>query len=283
MLDDFVNAYAGVSAPDKRIGQERKPAQENSGLIPQLFVEWAHYVEHHAPAVQMKGTFHSGLTGIADNLLAHAVRLLDDIVPPTVIDNISSFPFFLLPEAHRDWAGIFYTALLNKGTYKVIVPEIVGGQCWGYRLARGFLTLHNMTGHVGCYEEGGCIVNKGQTWVMGFGTFGGVSINDNSCRFWGGETRHGLFINRGHVEKLMLYDQVCHINLGRVTTIRYLPYGTPIEQQPPSGHFFCKQRSPLNVVILPLTPFQKESLNKILAAADSVDDSLWTLAAAFCI
>lgn len=104
--------------------------------------------------------------------------------------------------------GLFYTALLNAGVKKVVVPVLdhpyPPGGGYGYKLQRGILEIcAEIHTPVGSFARGGCIINRYYHHLENVGRMaaGGIFINYDKCYLMGQYATGGIFINLGNVTR----------------------------------------------------------------------------------
>ncbi len=191
-----IDAYTNIGKPE-----EKTQVKQNANPLTAAFGVWIQYVEKNAPIKEWydgKQSVMSRYTadGI-DTLVNEATNLLaphEKNIPQTI--TVKKEDFFLLQKQKwmRPYIGLFYTAVLNIGDWRmkrtIIVPkEAALGNAWGtstsywgYKMQKGVLLSHMDTDTLGYKATGGYIIN-----------YGGVA-------FFGDECYSGTFSNHGHVE-----------------------------------------------------------------------------------
>ncbi len=215
-------------------------------LIAAAFTKWTEFL-HEAPPQYNGGywklTEHIG-TPLPDILLENAFHLLipyAELVLPTMDEQLFS-QIKKLPETHKEYAGLFYTALLNTGKdeRRLCVPKETPPLCfWGYKLQKGSIDLYaNSLYYVGYKARGGEVTNYGNT----LGEFctgasggehtnrgkvkndfaslvtGGSYINENDVQHFGQSASGGTLVNENTCMHFAYsaYGNVLCVNRGSV-------------------------------------------------------------------
>lgn len=180
-------------------------------LITSAFTKWTQLLYRAPP--QYNGGYwklseHVGMP-LPDILLEDAVRVLVPYAELSLplIDGPFLAPIQTLPETHKEYAGLFYTALLNTGKEerKLIIPKEVPPLCfWGYKLQKGYIDLYaNSLYYVGYKAHGGSLNNYGMT-LGEFCTLasGGEHINHGKVKHdFASLVTNGTYINKSDVQQ----------------------------------------------------------------------------------
>lgn len=201
-----IDVYTNIGKPE-----EKTQVKQNANPLIAAFGVWIQYVEKNAPIKEWYNGKQSVMSrytadGI-DTLVNEATNLLaphEKNIPQTI--TVKKDDFFLLRKQKwmRPYIGLFYTAVLNIGDWRmkrtIIVPkEAALGSTWGtstsywgYKMQKGVLLSHMDTDTLGYKATGGYIINYGDVFFFGDDSSGGTFINHGYADFFSSE---GISIN----------------------------------------------------------------------------------------
>ncbi len=188
--------YIGIEKPEQKKNIEVTTNPKDA--FSSAFRIWAGYANTFPEfdVVLWKGD----VKNICDILPAEAEKV--SIALPRILKNAYFFnPIEHLSYKHYEYAGLFYTALLNNGTIDtLIVSEKWMNVCfWGYGLRRGCIKIAHTDGlDIGRFANGGMIISKGDSeYSIGQDAHNGIFINRGRANNLGGRSSGGVFINMG--------------------------------------------------------------------------------------
>ncbi len=170
-----IKRYQDIGKPDE------KKVCESSDVIANLLSTWIVFVEKTAPS-SIELFWRDNEYYLFENLLYETDQLVASQNLPAIITDAKYFsPLFTLGNEYRQYGGLFYTALLNNGVERIVVPkEVPLTNYWGHGLKKGVLEFHAETNYIGQNASGGCIINNGIICLMGGEATGGLFINTSS-------------------------------------------------------------------------------------------------------
>ncbi len=187
----ILDKYAGVEKPQEK---QNIPLGTNYlEVVTNAFTVWSHLLLKTAAPYPGAGIMQR------DFLLEEAVRFLPVRLPPVVSEKSYFQPIETLPFSHRPFAGLFYTAMLEKGVEKLIVPgDAKDIALWGYKMKTGTVDVLADSRSIGVRSTGGICINRGCVANFAAEAEGGIHVNYGVVHYYGSQAKNIIFINHGH-------------------------------------------------------------------------------------
>ncbi len=208
-----LNDYFRIEKPEDK---DKQHAEQHCSVesVHAAFSLWSH--------VLLKTTTgYPGDETCYHQMLEEAEHFLPKKLPAIISDTSYFKPIETLPETHRPFAGLFYTAMLQRGVEKIIVPkcaENIG--LWGYAMKQGTLEVLADSRSIGREAEGGICINHGIAANFAYESSGGIFINHNIAIYCGWDSE-ATIINHAKIKVPYFHNALC-INYG---TIGYFTRG----------------------------------------------------------
>lgn len=171
-IDRIIDRY-NVAKPDEK---KQVKADFPVNAIASVLAQWDEYLrESSFPQVYTE-----------DMLKARAYSLLREcksIIPNIIESEVYFVAPSLMKKEHYQYAGLFYTALLEHSKTLIIPKTIPKSGGWGYDLQEGTL------------------INKGVVIDVGKHARGGYFINNGKIQDFADWAKDGVFINNGYVKR----------------------------------------------------------------------------------
>lgn len=186
--------YDGLGKPEEKSPRDKT---NSVAVVTAALLRWMDFVAEKAKPFQPWWDQEWVPEKTRKRLQSKAIKLLEDVVLTEKIGGMNYFEALnSTPEEYRSYAGLFFTALLNKGKTKhlLITKETPFFEFLGYKLERGIIETYGNFRAVGSHATGGCIINYGTLDSFGFDTSGGVFINKGFASKFGFGANKGIFI-----------------------------------------------------------------------------------------
>ncbi len=193
--------YFGLGKPDDKKTTTHRT--DSLHLITSAFEVWHSWLRNATPPciptkIQLKE-----IAEETDNFVASCVSYETPVIEGGEYFAVVS----QMDINYKQYAGLFYTALLNTKTDRMIVPNIGNLGCyWGYRMKKGLLDITAGTAWLGEDALGGCIINRGFAFgSLGENAVGGLFVNLGTTYHLGPKAQGGIFINHGRCDDIGMH------------------------------------------------------------------------------
>lgn len=186
--------YDGLGKPEEKSPRDKT---NSVAVVTAALLKWMDFVAVNAKPFQPWWDREWVPEKTRKKLQSKAIKLLEDVVLTEKIGGMNYFEALQsTPKEYRSYAGLFFTALLNKGKIKhILIPkETPFFEFLGYKLERGIIETHGYFRAIGSHATGGCIINYSTLDNLGFDANGGVFIDKGSATNFGFGASNGIFI-----------------------------------------------------------------------------------------